>query len=140
MKTIYNNLLWAILFSWIIISGTAYTSTKCDDSGYSLCCINSSLSSKTETVISSCANNFHCWSILSNTSNKKDFCCKKKECTSGGNPFLSIQNPGFQIHFINFVYKGQRPQNNNKALSPIFIQYKTRQSISIYTLTQSFLC
>jgi len=139
MKTICKSVLWSILFSWLIISGTAYTGIKCDDSGCSLCCITSPLSSKTETVISNCANNSHCGPILSETSNKKDSCCKKKERSFEMNPFLIPQNPGFQIHSINFAYTGPRPRNN-RTLRPVFVQYKTRQSIPIYTLTQSFLC
>ena len=139
MKTIYNNIFWSILLSWFIISGTDSATTKCDDSGCGPCCITSPLSSKTETVISNCANNSHCWPILSETSNTEDFCCKKKECTLEVNPFLIPQNPGFQIHSINFAYAGPRPRNN-RTLGPVFVQYKTRQSIPIYKLTQSFLC
>lgn len=138
MKTKYNNILWSIFFSWIIICGSDYTSIKCDDLEHNSCCITSSLFSKTETIISSYTNNSHCQSILSNISKKKDFCCKKKERTSEVNPFLSTQNSGFQIHSINFVNTSPRP--NNRALRHVLVENKTRQSVPIYTLTQSFLC
>ena len=139
MKTIFNKLYWPIFFLWIIISGTAYTNSKCGDSEYSRCCFANSLSSKIEKVIESCAYTSHCWELVSTTSCKKDFCCKKKECTPDGVLFFNTQSPNFQTDSIHFTYTSQR-HLANRALRPVFDQHKTRQSISIYTLIQSLLC
>jgi hypothetical protein len=139
MKTILNKSFWTILFLGIIISGTAYTKSNCCDSEKSQSYSAHSFFSKIETDISSCAYNSHCWGRLSTTSSKKDSCCKKKECSRDFEFFLNTQNPKIQTASIPFVITSQR-QLDNKSLHPVFVQHKTRQSISIYTLIQSFLC
>jgi len=139
MKTIYNKSFWLILFLWIIISGTAYTKSNCCDLEKSQFYSVDSFFSKIETDISSCAYNSHCWGRLYTTSSKKDSCCKKKECSHDSEFFLYTQNPKIQTASIPFVITSQR-QLDNRALRPVFDQHKARQSISIYTLIQSFLC
>ena len=139
MKTIYNKSFWLILFLWIIISGTAYPKSNCCDLEKSQFYSVDSFFSKIETDISSCAYNSHCWGRLSTTSSKKDSCCKKKECSHDSEFFLYTQNPKIQTASIPFVITSQR-QLDNRALRPVFDQHKARQSISIYTLIQSFLC
>jgi len=139
MKTLYNKSFWLILFLWIIISGTAYPKSNCCDLEKSQFYSVDSFFSKIETDISSCAYNSHCWGRLSTTSSKKDSCCKKKECSHDSEFFLYTQNPKIQTASIPFVITSQR-QLDNRALRPVFDQHKARQSISIYTLIQSFLC
>jgi hypothetical protein len=139
MKTIFNKSFWTILFLGIIISGTAYTKSNCCDSEKSRSYSAHSFFSKIETDISSCAYNSHCWGRLYTTSSKKESCCKKKECSRDSEFFLNTQNPKIQTASIPFVFTSQR-QLDNRALRPVFVQHKTRQSISIYTLIQSFLC
>jgi ribosomal protein S4E len=53
--------------------------------------------------------------------------------------FLNTQNSKIQTASIPFVFTNQR-QLDKRALRPVLGQHKTRQSISIYTLIQSFLC
>jgi len=139
MKTIYNKSFWLILFLWIIISGTAYTKSNCCDSEKSQSYSAHSFFSKIETDISSCVHNSHCWGQLYTTSSKKNSCCEKKECSRNSEVFLNTQNHRIQTVSIPFVITSQR-QLDNRALRPVFAQHKTRQSISIYTLIQSFLC
>lgn len=139
MKTIFNKSFWLILFLWIIISGTAYPKSNFCSLENSRSCSAHSFFSKIETDISSCAYNSHCWGRLSTTSSKKDNCCKKKECSRDSEFLLNTQNLKIQTAFIPFVFTNQR-QQDNRALLPAFGQHKTRQSISIYTLIQSFLC
>ena len=139
MKTIYNKSFWLILFLWIIISGTAYPKSNCCNLENSRSCSAHSCFSKIETDISSCAYNSHCWGRLYTTPSKKDSCCKKKECSHDSEFFLYTQNPKIQTASIPFVITSQR-QLDNRALRPVFDQHKARQSISIYTLIQSFLC
>ena len=139
MKTIYTQSFWSILFSWIIIFGTAYTNSKCGDSEYSQCCSANSASLQLETDISSCAYTSHYCPLLPDTSHKKDSCCEKKECTSDRVPFLNTQGHNFQTNPIYFTYTSPR-HPLNRTLSTVFDQHKARQSISIYTLIQSLLC
>jgi len=140
MKNKLGNLLWAILFSWIIVSGTVYTDTKCRDQGYSLCDQTGSPASKAETSISTCAYSFQYLTIFSFAAEKKDFCCKDRICGSPETLFLRTQNTNFQKQSVNFVYARPMPLNKAKALNPIFVHHKSIQTISIYTITQSFLC
>ena len=139
MKTIFNNLFWAILLSWIVFSGTAYTNSKCGDAGSRQCCSASALSSKIDTFISSCSNTSQCAMLFFYTPKKDGCCCEKQEDASQRLFFFNIQNPNFHITSFHCVFSGQR-YLNNKPLRSVFEQYKTRQSISIYTLVQSFLC
>jgi hypothetical protein len=139
MKTIFNKSFWLILFLWIIISGTAYTKSNCDDSENSRSYSAHSFFLKIETDISNCAYTPHCWGELSTNSSKKDSCCKKKECLRDSEFFLNTQNSKIQTASIPFVFANQR-QLDKRALRPVLGQHKTRQSISIYTLIQSFLC
>jgi hypothetical protein len=139
MKTIFNKSCWLILFLWIIISGTAYTKSNCGDSEKSRPYSAHSFFSKIETGISSCAYDFHCRGQLHTTSNKKNSCCKNKQCSRDSEFFLNTHYPKIQTASIPFVFTSQS-QPDNWAFSPAFVQHKTRQFISIYTLTQSFLC
>jgi len=139
MKTIYNKSFWLILFLWIIISGSAYPKSNCCDLEKSQFYSVDSFFSNIETDISSCEYNSHCWGRLSTTSSKKDSCCKKKKCSRDSESFLNTQNHRIQTASILFVITSQR-QLDNRALRPVFDQHKARQSISIYTLIQSFLC
>lgn len=139
MKTIFNTLFGLILFSWIIISGTAYTSSTCGDSEDSRNSSKSAFASTIETTFSSCADTSHCWALLFNTSSKKDPCCKKNECAVDGDCFLNTQKPNFHTSAIFLAYTSQRYQDN-RALHPDVDRHKTRQPIPIYTIIQSFLC
>jgi hypothetical protein len=139
MKTIYNKSFWLILFLWIIISGTAYPKSNCCNLENIRSCSAHSFFSKIDADISSCAYNSHCWGESSTNSSKKESCCKKKECLRDSEFFLNTQNPKIQTASIPFVFTSQR-QLDKRALHPVFVQHKKRQSISIYTLIQSFLC
>ena len=94
----------------------------------------------TETTVSSCIYKFQDSTIFSAVSGKKDFCCKDKVCKSEGQFFLQTQNSNFQKQSVNFVYTHSKFLNKNKALSAVFDHHKTIQTISIYTIIQSFLC
>lgn len=140
MKNKLNNLFYTILFSWIIISGTVYTSTKCLDQGFCPCDQASFLGSNTATSISICAYNSQYSTVFSFAAGKKDFCCKDKTYESEEKVFLRTQNSNFQKQFVNFVHTSPGPLNKERALGPIFDHHETIQTISIYTINQSFLC
>lgn len=140
MKNKNINVILAILFSWIIVSGTAYTDTKCRDQGYNPCCQTCLQGSKTETFSSISAYDSQYSTIFSFAAGKNQYCCKDRICKSGGEFFLRTQNSNFQKQAVNFVYTRPKSLNRDRALNPIFIHHKTIQTISIFTITQSFLC
>ena len=140
MKNKLNNIIWAILFSWIIIFGSVYANTNCHDQRLSLCHKTSPLDLKTETSVAACVYNSQDSTVFSSAAGKKDFCCKDKICKSEGQLFLRTQNSNFQKQSLDFVYTHPRFLNKDRALSSIFDHHKTIQTISIYIIIESLLC
>ncbi len=140
MKNKLNNIFWAVVFSWILIFGSDHANTNCHEQEYNLCLETGSTVLNTETTVSNCIINFHDSAIFSAAAGKKDFCCKEKLCKSEGRLFLRTQNSSFQKQSINFVYTYLEFMNKNRSLNAVFDHHKTIQTISIYTITQSFLC
>ncbi len=140
MKNKKINIFLAILFSWVIVIGTVCADTKCRDRGYNSCCQAGSLDSKTETYNSISVYDFQYLANFPFAGGKNQFCCKDKNCKSEGKIFLKTQNSSFQNQAVNFVYTHPKPLNKDRASGPVFTHHKTIQTISIYTITQSFLC
>ena len=140
MKNKNINLFLAILFSWIIVSGTVYADTRCRAQGSDLCCQTFPQGSKTTTSISNYTYDSQSSTILPLAAGKNQFCCKDKICKSEGEFFLRTQNANFQKQAVAFSYNPPEPLNGYRTINPVFAQYKTIQTISIYTITQAFLC
>ncbi|MCP4670159.1 MAG: hypothetical protein GY857_02525 [Desulfobacula sp.] len=137
MKNKFNNIFQAALFSWILIFGSVYANTNCNDQRYSIC-FQTGLN--TETTVSSCISNFQDSTAFSAVAGKKDVCCKDKICKSEGQLFFRTQNSSFQKQSVAFVYTLPKCLNKNRALTAVFDHHKTIQTIPIYTIIQSFLC
>ncbi len=139
MKHKFNNILWTILISWIVIFGTVYANANCHDQVYSRC---SGTDSRTVgPSVSGCSYDFQCATVLSFSAGNKELCCRGKFCQSEGKPIAGTKNPLLnQKHSVDFVSNFPRPPNKDKALNIIFGRHKTVRTTPIYTLTQSFLC
>ncbi len=136
----FNNSLFSILFSWIILFGTVYANPDCCDLVSNLCFNSNSMSSNDEASISNCIYEFQDSTHHIFAAAKEDFCCKNKACEYKGKIFYGNQNSKIQMQFTDYVNTDPTPCNKNKIISLIFNQYKFSQTISIYILTQSFLC
>ncbi len=158
MKKNLYNLIWAILFSWMVILGTTYAGFAgigCGDSGYDPCCKKSHLSPDSVSAISAYGISSHSKSVFfipasknsvckylmgKNPTTKKDFCCKTKACLSEEPRFLNSQHPYFKLQSFCFADIWNKKGNKERTFSLDFDQQGPFQPIPIYTLTQSFLC
>jgi len=138
MKNKFNNSLWLLLFSWMLLSGAVHAT--CPDQGYSLCCQTSLLSPTAQTLTSPCTYPSFQWATGSFDADKNDYCCKKKGRGSQGVHFLNTQNSNCQNHSLGLAYTGQSPGNKYPIVGSILDLHKSIQTIPIYTLIQSFLC
>ncbi len=104
MKNKFKSLLSVILFSWIIIFGTAFAGTECLDLGY--CSLDQvrSFGSRTDGFGSTCENCSQ-YSIISPfAATDKRFCCEDKICKSKEDLLRRVQYSHFQPYPVGFVY------------------------------------
>ena len=134
MKNTLNNIVWVIFFSWIVFYGTVSAATNCHDRKFSLCYETSQLGSNTGTAVSArtdraCA-----------TPGNGLVCCNEKQCSTKKEFPLGPQSPNNQNQSIHLEYTWTEQTPQRIISGSVFRHHITIQTISIYTITQSFLC
>ena len=134
MKNTLNNIVWVIFFSWIVFYGTVSAATNCHDRKVSLCYETSQLGSNTGTAVSArtdraCA-----------SPDNGDLCCQNRPCTPNLEFLLPHQNLNAQNQSILFAVNRTEPPVGKPVSGSVFKHHSVIQTVSIYTITQSFLC
>ncbi len=140
MKYKFNDILWTLLFSWIVIFGTVYANANCHVQGYSRCAGAGDFEITSEGPASGFPYEFQCGTVFSFSPETNELCCRGEFCQSEGKLLTGTHYPKIKKQSDDIVSDFPRPPNKGKALNVIFGRHKTDKTIPIYTLTQSFLC
>jgi len=137
MKNKFYTSFRAFLFTGILLFGAVYAGTNCPDVTDRIFCQTNDFSTGADTSFLPGTYRAYDGEFTCSAANKRDFCCTKKPCNSKATPFL---NTHFQNLSVTLIVTGQRPLNRDIQLCPVPDPYNTIPTVSIYTLTQSFLC
>jgi hypothetical protein len=138
MKNTISNIIWAIIFSWMIIHGTVYATINCHDQKFSSCHRADSPEPQTVTILSGWIYELSMGGCVS--PGNREICCKKAPCTTQSQFLLGSQTPNTEKHYTPFIYPYPEAPSIEPVPGVILKHHPAVQNIPIITITQSFLC
>jgi len=127
-------LILAILFSGVIITQVAPLGAGCTDTRADACCT----ASCRQEVVPECMDLFPC-GIVNVSPGGTPACCAGKGRLAGKAPVMRSHRPDSLPVFIHAV-ASLMDDLIQRAAPPVSLSLPTKKSVSIFTLTQSFLC
>lgn len=136
-----NNVFWVTLLAFVLLSGTVYCYIECSDQSGRFTCQTTPLEKGPIPLYSTWGNDVTHPVLTSCTDSTKGICCKDGLCMSDTSVLLRNQKPNIRPKNIgpgsalprDFIDKEHVP-------SLFFTHHPPLQTVSIYTLIQSFLC
>lgn len=129
-----------MVFSWMIIHGTVYATINCHDQKFSPCYKASTLGSVPQAAVSAWIYKTQSPTAACAPPVNGDFCCKGNPCNPPKDLLLGSQYSNTEMQYSHFVCTFPEPPIGKRVSGSVFRHHFAIQTVSIYTITQSFLC
>ncbi|NOX32683.1 MAG: hypothetical protein GXP56_02945 [Deltaproteobacteria bacterium] len=136
----FSHILQSIFFSWIIFLGFIYAQADCYGFLYSVHFQEFSQDSEAKADLLNLSNVVHHQNSHIFINHNQDNCCTKASCDYQGKISYNSHFSGIKNQPEHIANAGAATFNAIGTLNPIFNQFRFSQTVSIYILTQSFLC
>lgn len=134
-----NNIFWVTLLAFVLLSGTVYFYTECSDQSARFTCQTTPLETGPNPLYSTWDNDAA--PVLTSCTSTKGFCCKDGLCMSDTSVLLRNQKTNIQPKNIGPGSALPRDSIDKEHVPSLFFtHHPPLQTVSIYTLIQSFLC
>lgn len=137
----YTHVFWMILLSWIFVFGTICTGSTCKGDGDGFRHPTGGAQSGAKDYGSTCRKFFQPFSVavFTGPGHTADVCCNNKIKNCQRKHAGNVQN-GYAQKPISSVSALPDPVKKDFRSNAVFKQHKINPTVSIYTITQSFLC